>query len=66
MSWFYCVEMTIPSDSRARWQAMYGRCGVLCLVDITRDESIERASKLPRHGGRYVYRVRRLRPDVES
>ncbi len=60
MSWLYCVEMTIPDDSRARWQVMYGRCGVLCLVDIERDEAVERASKLSRHGGRFAYRVRRL------
>ena len=61
MKWSYCVEMAMPGASSAGWQVMHGRgIGGLPLVDVTRAEATERASKLPRHGGRFVYRVRRF------
>ncbi len=52
------VEM---NNDRGRWVAMsvYGKLGAL--VGLTRDEAVDRASRLPRCGGRYSYRVIRGR-----
>lgn len=60
----WCVEMTIPSDPRARWQALHGTIILAGFyrraVDVSRDEAIEVASLLPRHD-KFAYRVRPFR-----
>ncbi len=55
MTW--CVEMRY-TGAGGGWIVLpsYGKLGPL--AGITRDEAVDRASRLPRCGGEYAYRVR--------
>ncbi len=65
-AWTYCVEVSLPLDPKwLCWQAMYGRGGKSGfgeLVDIDCDVAVQRCALLPRHGGKFAYRVRPFRP----
>ena len=54
----YRVEITVTRDDGTTWTdlPLYGH--FRGLAGITRDEAVDRASKLPRCGGKYAYRVR--------
>ncbi len=55
----YCVEMTC--DGGASWIPMHAHGSLGSLAGITRDDAVDRASRLLRRSGRYAYRVRRDR-----
>lgn len=57
MTW--CVEV-MGGGYGACWVAMHTYSGLGRLFGITRDEAVDRASRLPRCDGRYSYRVRRF------